>query len=203
MSKVSFKIQFLGAAGTVTGSKYLLTTGDKKIMIDCGLFQGEKALRLMNWDTPKFNPDEIDFVLLTHGHLDHTGYLPRMVKLGFHGKIYGTYPTLDVAEIILKDTAKIQEREAERANREKYSKHSPALAFYNRHDVKNTVSKFKGMPQNQWITMFKGFKVRFQYNGHILGATNIEIDLNGKRIVFSGDVGRLNDLLLYDPIRPI
>ncbi|RUA11518.1 MAG: MBL fold metallo-hydrolase [Flavobacteriia bacterium] len=202
MSTVSFKIQFLGAAGTVTGSKYLLTIGDKKIMVDCGLFQGEKALRLMNWEAPKFHPGEIDFVLLTHGHLDHTGYLPRMVKLGFHGKIYGTYPTLDVAKIILKDTAKIQEKEAERANREKFSKHHPALAYYNRHDVKNTVRLFKGMPQNQWITMFEGFKVRFQYNGHILGATNIEIDLNGKRIVFSGDVGRLNDLLLYDPIRP-
>ncbi len=202
MSSVSFKLQFLGAAGTVTGSKYLLSIGDKKVMVDCGLFQGEKALRLMNWDLPKFNPREIDFVLLTHGHLDHTGYLPRMVKQGFNGKIYGTYPTLDVAEIILKDTAKIQEREAERANKEKYSKHDPALAFYDRHDVNHTITKFRGMPQNQWITLFKGFKVRFRYNGHILGATHIEIDLKGKRIVFSGDIGRLNDLLLYNPLRP-
>jgi len=197
-----FKIQFLGAASTVTGSKYLLEIQDKKILVDCGLFQGEKSLRLLNWDVPPYDPSKIDFVLLTHGHLDHTGYLPRLVKLGFKGKIFGTYPTLDVAKIILKDTARIQESEARRANKEKYSKHTPALAFYTTNDVKRTIRLFNGLPQSQWISMFEGFKVRFQYNGHILGATYIELDINGKRIVFSGDIGRMDDMLLYPPKRP-
>jgi len=202
MESTSFKIQFLGAASTVTGSKYLLEIRNKKILIDCGLFQGEKSLRLLNWNVPQYDPNEIDFVLLTHGHLDHTGYLPRLVKLGFKGNIYGTYPTLDVAKIILKDTAKIQESESRRANKEKYSKHKPALPFYTSRDVKQTITMFKGLPQSQWIPLFDGLKVRFQYNGHIIGATYIELDLNGKRIVFSGDVGRINDLLLFSPLRP-
>jgi metallo-beta-lactamase family protein len=198
----SFKIQFLGAAGTVTGSKYLLEISGRKFLVDSGLFQGEKNLRLLNWENPHYDPADIDFVLLTHGHLDHTGYLPRLVKFGFRGNIYGTYPTLDVARIILKDTARIQEREAERANSEHYSKHHPALPFYTSKDVKKTLKLFRGMPQSQWITLFKGLKVRFQYNGHIIGATYIELDLHGKRIVFSGDIGRRDDLLLYNPIRP-
>ena len=202
MNSTSFKVQFLGAASTVTGSKYLLEYQDKKILIDCGLFQGEKSLRLLNWNIPHYDPKEIDFVLLTHGHLDHTGYLPRLVKLGFKGDIYGTYPTLDVAKIILKDTAHIQESEARRANKEGYSKHQPALAFYTTKDVKNTIKLFKGMPQSQWINSFEGLKIRFQYSGHILGATFIELDLNGKRVVFSGDIGRTDDLLLYPPLRP-
>ncbi|MCD6543002.1 MAG: MBL fold metallo-hydrolase [Flavobacteriaceae bacterium] len=202
MSSNSFKVQFLGAASTVTGSKYLVEIQNKKILIDCGLFQGEKSLRLLNWNVPHYDPKEIDFVLLTHGHLDHTGYLPRLVKLGFQGNIYGTYPTLDVAKIILKDTAKIQESESRRANKEGYSKHSPALPFYTAKDVKRTIKMFKGMPQSQWIHMFDGLRIRFQYNGHILGATYIELDMNGKRVVFSGDVGRIDDLLLYPPLRP-
>lgn len=103
------KLTFLGASGTVTGSKYLIEFQDKKILVDCGLFQGLKELRLLNWQTPAFDPASINAVLLTHGHLDHTGYLPRLVKLGFKGKIFATAPTLKIAEIILKDSAKIQE----------------------------------------------------------------------------------------------
>ncbi len=202
MISTDFKIHFLGAAGTVTGSKYLLEIQGKKIMIDCGLFQGKKSLRSLNWNYPPFTPQKIDHILLTHGHLDHTGYLPRMVKQGFKGEIYGTYPTLDIAEIILKDTAKIQEKEAERANKEGYSKHKPALAFYDLDDVDKTVSLFKGVAPSQWLNLSEEIKVRFQYNGHIIGATYIEMDIKGKRIVFSGDIGRKNDLLLYPPIRP-
>ncbi len=192
----------MGAAGTVTGSKYLVDTGERKILIDCGLFQGLKELRLINWEYPPVKVSEIDNVLLTHGHMDHTGYLPRLVKQGFNGTIYGTNPTLDIAEIILNDSAKIQEQEAERANKDGYSKHSPAEPLYDLKDVENTIPHFKGIPPSQWIHLFDGIKARFQYNGHIIGATFIELDVNGKRFVFSGDIGRTNDLLLYQPLKP-
>ena len=134
--------------------------------------------------------------------MDHTGYLPRLVKQGFKGPIYGTYPTLDITKIVLNDSAKIQEQEAERANKEGYSKHSPAEPLYNLKDVEKTIPYFKGVPPNQWLPLLKNVKARFQYNGHILGATNIELDVNGKRFVFSGDIGRTNDLLLYPPVKP-
>ncbi|MDC6388952.1 MBL fold metallo-hydrolase [Maribacter sp. PR1] len=202
METDTIKIHFLGAAGTVTGSKYLLDTGDRKILVDCGLFQGLKELRLKNWEYPPVNINEIDAVLLTHGHLDHTGYLPRLVKQGFRGPIYGTYPTLDIAKIILNDSAKIQEQEAERANKEGYSKHSPAEPLYDLKDVEKTIPYFKGIPPNQWLPLLKNVKARFQYNGHILGATYIELDVQDKRFVFSGDIGRTNDLLLYPPVKP-
>ena len=202
MKNNKISIHFLGASGTVTGSKYLVDTGDKKILIDCGLFQGLKELRLKNWEYLPAEVSEIDMVLLTHGHMDHTGYLPRLVKQGFNGSIYGTNPTLDIAKIILNDSAKIQEQEAERANREGYSKHSPAEPLYNLKDVENTIPHFKAVPQSQWIPLFEGIKARFQYNGHILGATFIELNVHGKRFVFSGDIGRTNDLLLFPPLKP-
>jgi metallo-beta-lactamase family protein len=136
------KLTFLGASGTVTGSKYLIEIQDKKILVDCGLFQGLKELRLLNWRTPEFDPSTVNAIVLTHGHLDHTGYLPQLVKLGFKGKIYATELTLKVAEIILKDSAKIQEEEAERANSEGYSKHKPALPLYDLDDVDKTLKLF-------------------------------------------------------------
>jgi metallo-beta-lactamase family protein len=195
-------IHFLGAAGTVTGSKYLLEAGQIKILIDCGLFQGLKDLRLKNWEYPPVMASSIDAVLLTHGHLDHTGYLPLLVKQGFNGSIYGTNPSLDIATIILTDSAQIQEQEAERANREGYSKHHPAKPLYDLLDVEKTIPHFKRIPPARWLPLFEGIKVRFSYNGHILGGTFIEVDLNGKRFVFSGDIGRTNDLLLYPPLKP-
>lgn len=202
MKNSNIKVQFLGASGTVTGSKFLIDTGDRKILIDCGLFQGLKALRKLNWEYLPLDASEIDIVLLTHGHLDHTGYLPRLIKQGFKESIYGTYPTLDIAEIILKDSAKIQEQEAKRANREGYSKHHPAEPLYDRKDVDKTIKHFRGVPPSQWINLFEGIKVRFQYVGHILGATYIELNIHGKRLVFSGDVGRVHDLLLFPPLKP-
>ncbi len=195
-------IHFLGAAGTVTGSKYLIDTGEKKIMIDCGLFQGLKKLRLLNWDYLPINAEEIDTVLLTHGHMDHTGYLPRLLKMGFNGSIQGTPPTLDIAEIILRDSAKIQEEEADKANKEGYSKHNPAQPLYDLKDVEKTVSHFKSVPEGEWLELFEDIKVRFQYNGHIIGATFIELVIHGKRFVFSGDVGRKEDLLMRSPKKP-
>lgn len=196
------KLTFLGASGTVTGSKYLLETEDDKIMIDCGLFQGEKELRLLNWQQPEFDPSSIDNILLTHGHLDHTGYLPRLVKLGFKGKIYGTSPTLKIAEIILKDSAKIQEEEAKRANKEGYSKHKPAMPFYVQEDVSKTIRLFQVVEEDKWVGISKNIKARFLYNGHILGSTFIEVEISGKIFVFSGDIGREKDMLLFPPKKP-
>ena len=195
-------INFLGAAGTVTGSKYLLESGNKKLMVDCGVFQGLKELRLLNWEQPEYDPTSIHAVVLTHGHLDHTGYLARLVKLGFRGKIHGSAPTLKIAEIILKDSAKIQEEEAARANKEGYSKHSPAEAFYDLKDVENTLALFIPVSEGKWHVIEDAFKVRWQYNGHIIGSTFIEVETNDSRLVFSGDIGRKKDLLLYTPKKP-
>ncbi len=200
--KQNIQIHFLGAAGTVTGSKYLIEVLDKKIMVDCGLFQGLKKLRNLNWDYLPVDVADVDAVLLTHAHLDHTGYLPRLVKSGFKGKIYGTAPTLDIAEIILRDSAKIQEEEAAQANEKGYSKHSPAKPLYDLKDVDRTLLRFEEVPLDQWLPLFDGIKVRYQYNGHILGATFIEIDAAGKRLVFSGDIGREEDYLLFPPKKP-
>ena len=195
------KLTFLGAAGTVTGSKYLMEFPDKKILVDCGMFQGLKELRLLNWEEPTFDPSSIDAVLLTHGHLDHMGYLPRLVTKGFKGKIFATSPTLKISEIILKDSAIIQEEEADRANREGYSKHTPAKPIYNLKDVEKTLKLFSPVPEGEWINIGKQ-KAIFQYNGHIIGSTFIQIEAEGKTFVFSGDLGREKDMLLFPPKRP-
>lgn len=192
-------IHFLGAAGTVTGSKYLIDTGDRKIMVDCGLFQGLKKLRLLNWDYLPVKVEEIDVVLLTHGHMDHTGYLPRLVKMGFNKVIQGTSPTLDIAAIILRDSAKIQEEEAEKANQEGYSKHKPAEPLYTVEDAEKAISHFKPVSEGEWINLFEEIKARFRYNGHIIGATFIELRIRDKLFVFSGDIGRKQDVLMYPP----
>jgi metallo-beta-lactamase family protein len=196
------KINFLGAAGVVTGSKFYIQTSEKNILIDCGMFQGLKELRELNWTDLPIDVATIDLILLTHGHLDHVGYLPRLVKQGFSGKIIGTAPTLAIAEIILRDSAKIHEEEAEKANDEKYTKHSPALPFYTVAEAEKTILLFQAEAEDQWITLSEHILYRFQYNGHILGATFIELDINSKRFVFSGDIGRTNDYLLDDPKRP-
>ncbi|QRM89364.1 MBL fold metallo-hydrolase [Lacinutrix sp. WUR7] len=196
------KITFLGAAGTVTGSKYLLEAFGKNILIDCGMFQGLKELRERNWENLPVIVEDIDVVLLTHGHLDHVGYLPRLLKQGFKGKIIGTAPTLAIAEIILKDSAKIQEEEADKANKEKFTKHHPALPFYTIKDAERTIMHFQVEVPDKWISFTDNISYRFQYNGHIIGATFIELDINGKRFVFSGDIGRTDDYLLNDPKKP-
>ncbi|GHC62032.1 MBL fold metallo-hydrolase RNA specificity domain-containing protein [Ulvibacter litoralis] len=200
MRKVN--VHFLGAAGTVTGSKFLLETPELNIMVDCGMFQGLKELRTKNWEQLPIDVSKIDLVLLTHGHLDHTGYLPRLVKNGFRGKILGTAPTLAVAEVILLDSAKIHEEDAERANEEGYSKHEPALPFYTIKEAEFTLGFFKSVEQDEWNQLSDHIGCRFQYNGHIIGSTFIELDLFGKRFVFSGDVGRENDFLLFPPKKP-
>lgn len=196
------KINFLGAASTVTGSKFFIKTSEKNILVDCGMFQGLKELRSLNWDNLPIAVESIDVVLLTHGHLDHVGYLPRLYKQGFRGKIIGTAPTLAIAEIILKDSAKIHVEEAEKANKEKYSQHSPALPFFNIDEAEKTIRLFEVEIEKKWIALSENILYRFQYNGHIIGATFIELDIKGKRFVFSGDIGRRNDFLLDDPKKP-
>lgn len=200
--KKKISIYILGAAGTVTGSKYIVEVGERKIMIDCGLFQGLKKLRLLNWDYFPVPVSEIDAVLLTHGHLDHTGYLPRLMKMGYKKSIFGTRPTLEIADIVIRDSAKIQEEEAAKANEEGYSKHHPAEPLYKLKDAEQAIAHFHIVEEGKWIEMFEGVKARFQYNGHIIGATFIELDIFGKRLVFSGDIGRKNDLLMRPYKKP-
>lgn len=200
MQKV--KIHFLGAAGTVTGSKFLIETSEKNILIDCGMFQGLKELREKNWEYLPIDVSTIDIVLLTHGHLDHTGYLPRLVKQGFRGKIIGTAPTLAITKIILLDSAKIHEEEAEKANEEGYSKHKPAEPFYSVQEAEVTLGFFQSKARDEWFELSENIKYRFRYNGHIIGATFIELEIFGKTFVFSGDIGREHDLLLYPPEKP-
>ncbi len=195
-------IQFLGAAGTVTGSKYLLKIGSKKILVDCGMFQGLKDLRELNWSNFFIEPGEIDSVLLTHAHLDHVGYLPRLVKLGFKGKIIATEPTLDLAAIILEDSGRIQEEEAVKANAMGYTKHKPAQPLYTIKDVKQTIALFHHVTDNVWHDIFEGVKYRLCQNGHIIGSSSIEVDINGKIILFSGDIGRFDDEMFLPPIQP-
>ena len=196
------KIHFLGAARTVTGSKYLIETSEKNILIDCGMFQGLKELREKNWEYLPIDVSEIEVVLLTHGHLDHTGYLPRLVKQGFRGKIIGTAPTLAITKIILLDSAKIHEEEAEKANEEGYSKHKLTEPYYSVEEAEATIGFFHAEERDQWIELSENIKYRFRYNGHIIGATFIELDIFGKVFVFSGDIGREQDLLLFPPEKP-
>ncbi|MBJ7882060.1 MBL fold metallo-hydrolase RNA specificity domain-containing protein [Gelidibacter salicanalis] len=196
------KVSFLGASSVVTGSKFFLETSEKNILIDCGMFQGLKELRERNWTDLPIDVPSIDLVLLTHGHLDHVGYLPRLVKQGFNGKVIGTAPTLAIAEIILRDSAKIHEEDAGRANDENYTKHNPALPFYTIGEAEKTILLFHAEVEDQWVKLSEHISYRFQYNGHILGATFIELDINSKRFVFSGDIGRNNDYLLENPKRP-
>ncbi|MDT7830045.1 MBL fold metallo-hydrolase [Pricia sp. S334] len=196
------KIHFLGAAGTVTGSKFYLETNELNIMVDCGMFQGLKELREANWQPLPIDASKLDVVLLTHGHLDHTGYLPRLVKEGFRGQVIATAPTLSIASIILRDSAKIHEEEAERANAEGYSQHRPALPFYSMAEAEKAIALFVSKEKDIWIPLSEDITVRFRYNGHIIGATFIELDIFGKQFIFSGDVGRTEDLLLWPPERP-
>jgi len=195
-------IQFLGAAGTVTGSKTLINTGTGKILIDCGLFQGLKHLRELNWQSLPVRARDIDAVILTHAHLDHSGYLPRLVKQGFSGPVYCSAPTREIVEVLLLDSAKIQEEDAEYANRQGHTRHQPAKPLYDLEDAKKTIPLLRDVPEGQWEQLGGDVSFRLQSNAHILGATFVELEALGKRIVFSGDVGRDDDPMLGRPDRP-
>lgn len=202
MNEPSLSLTFLGAAGTVTGSKTLVEVGDKKILVDCGLFQGLKAFRQLNRQPLIIEPRLIDAVIITHAHLDHVGYLPLLVRNGFRGKIYCTPPTFDLAKIILTDSAKLQEEEARLANRGGYTKHSPAEPLYTRKDAQMAQKYFHTVPDKEWVALDEKIKFRFIRNGHLLGSCLAELDAAGTMIVFSGDLGRPESLLLESPNIP-
>jgi metallo-beta-lactamase family protein len=199
-------LTFHGAARTVTGSKYLLEAGDAKVLIDCGLFQGLKELRERNWAPTPFDIGALDAIVLTHAHLDHVGYLPRVVKQGYKGPIYCTPATHELAEIILLDSAKCQDEDARYANRKGYSKHQPALPLYDGRDVEQTMRLFRDVPRDEWFTPAGPIRMRYHDAGHLLGSTMIEVEINESetplRILFSGDVGRYNGPLYFDPTEP-
>lgn len=196
------KIQFFGAAGTVTGSKTLIESNGIRILVDCGLFQGNKETREHNWESLEVLPSTIDYVLLTHGHLDHCGWLPRLVMQGFEGEIYCTSPTKSISQLILLDAAKIQEEEAEKANQGRYSKHIPAKPLYTVEDAQKVLPYFRVIQPEIQVHLDAEITTRFFYAGHILGACSIELKLEGKTLVFSGDIGRDDDDLLFPPIKP-
>ena len=189
----------LGGAGTVTGSKHLLTSGDTRILIDCGLFQGLKNLRELNWQRLDVSPRDIDAVVLTHAHLDHCGYLPRLILDGFRGKIYCTQATRDVAELILLDSAWLQEKDADFANRKGFSRHKPALPLYTVPDAERALKHFQPVALHSEVELPGGARLMLRRAGHILGATTAQIDIGGQRIVFSGDLGRSGDRVMHDP----
>jgi metallo-beta-lactamase family protein len=196
------KIKFLGGAGTVTGSKTLIESNGIRMLIDCGLFQGIKPLRELNWEPLPILPNTIDFVLLTHGHLDHCGWLPRLVSQGFKGKIYCTSPTKDITKLILLDSAKIQEEEAERANKDHYSKHEKAEPLYNLAQTEKVFPLFRVIKPNEEVDLDAEITAKFTNAGHIIGACSIELTLENKTLVFSGDIGRDDDVLMYPPVKP-
>lgn len=197
------RLSFFGGAGTVTGSRYLLEAGGRRLLIDCGMFQGLKELRLMNWRRPEFDPSTVDALLLTHAHIDHAGYIPRLVREGFRGPIFCTPPTIELSEVLLLDSAKLQEEDAEYANRKGYSKHAPALPLYTAKDVDFALQRFHKLDYGEWRDLGRGVRARLHNSGHILGSASVELEAPSsgaaQRIVLSGDLGRYGVPLHADP----
>ena len=196
------KIHFFGAASTVTGSKYLVETATTSVLIDCGMFQGLKFLRELNREPLPYLPENIDFVIITHGHLDHCGWLPVLVRSGFKGKIFCTAPTKEIIKIILLDSAKIQEEEAERANKEHFSKHDQATALYTVADAEAVFPLLRVIEPNLDVKISDEVYFNFFYASHILGACSVNLVADGKTLVFSGDIGQDDDVLLFPPKKP-
>ncbi len=193
------QIQFLGATGTVTGSKYLVTAGETKILVDCGLFQGYKQLRLRNWEPLPIAPSELDAVVLTHAHLDHSGYLPLLVRNGFRGKIYCSEATYDLCWLLLPDSGHLQEEDASYANRHGYSRHSPALPLYTENDAERSLRYFSPVKFGMRFDLGGGLTAELSRAGHILGASIVSLDDGTTSITFSGDLGRSDDLIMPPP----
>ena len=201
-------LTFLGAAGEVSGSRHLVDAAGGRVLVDCGLFQGEKDLREKNWARFPVRPDSIDAIVLTHGHIDHSGYLPRLAREGFAGPIYTSPATADLLGLLLYDSAKCQAEDALYANRKGYSKHAPALPLYEERDVDRVLRQVRSVTRESWFSPAGGVRCRFHEAGHMLGSSFIEMEAAREqgggpaRIVFSGDVGRFDAPLYKDPMSP-
>ena len=212
-------ITFYGGVGTVTGSKYLLDHNGRRVLVDCGIFQGHKELRERNWEDPPFDPSGIDAVLITHAHIDHTGYLPRLVKLGFKGPVFTSRATADLLKILLPDSGRLQEEEADYRNRHQLTKHAPALPLYDEDDARAALELLRPVPNgSEPIDVCEGFRASFHVAGHIIGASLVlvEMDTGGNatvmeragggngpiRFLFSGDLGHYDQPIMKDPANP-
>ncbi len=193
------EIAFLGATGTVTGSKYLVTCGATKVLVDCGLFQGFKQLRLRNWEPLPLAARDISSVILTHAHLDHSGYLPRLIRDGFRGRVYCTAATRDLCAVLLPDAGHLQEEEARNANRHGYSKHRPALPLFTREEAERALQYFVPVDAERETDLSAGLKLQLSRAGHLLGAALVKLTDSTTSILFSGDLGRPNDLTMLPP----
>ena len=193
------KLKFCGAAGTVTGSRYLLTHEGAQTLVDCGLFQGQKQLRQRNWEELPFNASKVGTVLLTHAHIDHSGYLPVLVRRGFKGRIICTRATLELCQLLLRDSAHLQEEEARYANKRGYSRHKPALPLYTLEDAEAALKLFQGVDYDTSVDVTSGITAQFHQAGHILGAAMIMLRHSGRRTLFSGDLGRPVDPVMRPP----
>jgi metallo-beta-lactamase family protein len=203
---MAFQLSFHGAAGTVTGSRHLLTTESTRLLVDAGLFQGLKELREQNWRRPSFDPASVDHLLLTHTHIDHAGYLPRLVRDGYAGPIHCTRATRELAPLLLMDAAKLQEEDAAYANRKGFTRHAPALPLYTEADAGAALGRLRDVDYDAWIDLGPGLRARFRNAGHILGSAmaEVRVERNGRvtTIVFSGDVGAYGMPLHPDPQPP-
>lgn len=196
------RLTFLGAAGTVTGSKYLLEHGGRQVLVDCGLFQGLKQLRLRNWDRFALPASEIDAVVLTHAHIDHSGYLPALARQGFKGPVYCTGSTRELAGLLLPDAGHLQEEDALYANRHGFSRHHPALPLYTEEDGRRALRLLQPRGWDEPFEAVPGLTLRFSAAGHILGAASVQVRWDGGTALFSGDLGREHDLLMRPPQPP-
>lgn len=200
------RITFHGGAGTVTGSRHLVDTASTRLLVDCGMFQGRKELRQRNWAPPGFEPSSVDSVALTHAHIDHSGYLPRLVRDGFSGPVFATPATADLVDLLLRDSAHIQEEDARYANRKGYSKHHPALPLYTVRDAELAIAQIEVLDYGEWHSSAADTRFRFTPAGHIIGSGMIELEARDggreRRILFSGDVGRFDAPLVPDPTAP-
>lgn len=193
------RLSFFGGAGTVTGSKYLVETRGHTILVDCGLFQGFKQLRERNWAPFPVRPSDIDAVVLTHAHLDHSGYLPALVRDGFSGPIISTRATFELCELLLPDSGHLMEADARFSNKHGFSRHTPALPLYTQRDAESALQSFTTRTFDEVHPVVEGCTATFRPAGHILGAASVQLDCNGTRIVFSGDLGRYGSADMIDP----
>lgn len=201
------KLTFLGAAGCVTGSKYLVEAAGKKLLVDCGLFQGTDDLKERNWNPLPVDPKTIDYLVLTHAHLDHTGWLPVLVRDGYNKTIYANPATIELTEILLKDSGHLQEEETQDAQKHKWSKHPQPRALYTSDEVEPVLRLLRPMPRNGGFDISPEFHIESYDAGHILGSSSLELTIheNGRKtvMVFSGDIGRYDQPILNDPVSPV